>query len=261
MHNRISALLPEKQQDLEMAPASLVRKFELCGILSSCDRDMMTRLLGPPKTVNRHAVIRRENDPVTGAYLLVEGWVSSSTLRNDGGVFISHFYLPGDIVGASSLAHCSASDTLTALSPTVVAPLSKARLGDLFVQSPRLAAVLYLDAMREAVAFADRMAAVARSSAESRVAALLLDLFDRACTIDAGQADLFDFPLTQQDIGDALGLTSVHVSRMMRGFIDRAWIRRSARAFIVKDAAALRALAGIPRRLVDTGGDWLPATR
>jgi CRP/FNR family transcriptional regulator len=108
------------------------------------------------------------------------------------------------------------------------------------------------------VALADRLASIGRTSAKARVAALLVDVLRRLRAggeiVGAGMA----LPLTQEEIGDATGLTAVHVNRMMRQLSDDGLIVRGNGRVRVTDEARLASVGSHIDRYAAIDLSWLP---
>ena len=217
--------------------------IERFGCLTVLEREGLAALIDPPITIAKHGFIRREGDPVRGAFLLHTGWVSSSVLRRDGGRMVTTFHLQGDILGGPSLAMEKAAESLTAMTAVSVSRISLSRLATLFEQAPRLAMFFLLQAQHERVALGDQMVALGRSNAESRMAFMLLTIYRRVRDRTTEPTDLAELPLRLTDIADMLGLTTVHVSRTLTKLMQRRLIRRLPRGVRILDIDGLQLLA------------------
>ncbi|MDP1109108.1 hypothetical protein, partial [Klebsiella pneumoniae] len=80
---------------------------------------------------------------------------------------------------------------------------------ELTAAHPRVAGLIYIVSQIERVSLTDRLASLGRTSAKARVGALLLELRNRQRTTDKSIVDEFTLGLTQEEIGDATGLTAV----------------------------------------------------
>ncbi|MFS0771999.1 Crp/Fnr family transcriptional regulator [Sphingomonas sp. 1P08PE] len=197
--------------------------------------------------------------PIDALFVVQQGWLHSSTRPVIGGRQILRFHYPGDLIGTSSIAWSRASATLTAVSDGIVTEVPKAKLGELLADQGRLAGLLYAVAAAENVALSDRLTSVGRMNAIQRLATLLLDMLARLRVTAGGVVDSFDLPLTQTDLGDALGLTKVHVNRTVREMETRGMISRAGRRIRILDEAALVAFTGFVDRHAEIATDWLPA--
>jgi CRP/FNR family transcriptional regulator, anaerobic regulatory protein len=225
---------------------------------SPAELEIFASLASPVQTVARHRTIRREGDRPQSVYMLVEGWVLSSMTLADGSRQILKVHLPGDMLGSPSVALDRAAETLTALTPVKLRSISLSALGSLFTRAPHMAALLFLSAQQERVILMDRLCSIGRTSAECRLAALLVHLYDRLKLIQPDMEPRFDHPLTQEQIGDIIGLTAVHVNRVFRILQDKKLILRDGHGVELIDIAALRRLSGVPVRTLARDLSWLP---
>lgn len=225
--------------------------------LSDAELDAVRALGEPPVVYARHAVIRREGEGMRYIYLLIEGWVASSMLLPGGDRQIIKLQLPGDMLGTSSMCLTITADTLSALTSVTVSRVPLAAFGALFAASPRFAAGVFLSAQRERVALMDRLAAVGRTPAIARVAALLLDVGERLGAAGLSRTDDFELPVTQEQVGDHVGLTAVHVNRIFRQLGDAGMIRRQRQRIELLDVVRLKSVSGRQERHPTHDGSWL----
>lgn len=206
----------------------------------------------------RKSCIRSEGDPSTYFYVLKEGWVSCSTLLEDGRRQITRLHFAGDMMGMPSLVMARAVDTLTALTSVTVSTFDRTAIGRLFAEHPRLAAILFLSAQNERVRLIDRIMSIARTSAASRIAAVLIQIRDRLRENDPTVGSTFLLPLSQAEIADMTGLTPVHVNRMLTAMVGKGLLLRSRGRVTIVDEEALAALAELPVRDRSDDIEWLP---
>jgi CRP-like cAMP-binding protein len=150
-------------------------------------------------------------------YTLVEGWVALYDLLENGGRQILQFAPPGTVlafVPTPGAAMCCNAQALTNAWVSVV-PHNK--LEALFLEHPKIGMRLArLIAQDRSLAY-DHLSSLGRRSARERVAHLLLELFIRCRMRWPGQrGEEMHLPLTQEHIGDATGLTGVHVNRVLQ---------------------------------------------
>ena len=245
---------------LRFEPERAFERFAAFGDLSEAEARALRRLSGRPVRLEANRDVRGHEQAHAGPLFLDAGWALSSVDLPDGGRQILKVHLPGDILGGPSLPFDGPVETLTTLTPASLSPISLTALGELFVRAPRLGAILFLTAQEERVHLMDRLTAMGRLSAEGSIASLLVHLYDRL--VAPGPIDrpaVIDFPMTQPQIGDVLGLTSVHVSRVLGRLERDGRIRREGRTIALLDPARLRRSAGLPRRRLRRDPPWLPA--
>ena len=226
--------------------------------------------LSAPERAAIDGIERRERRVAAGTVLVAQaarndslfivqhGWLHSSIMPRPGTRQIVAFHYAGDLIGTSSIAWAIASTTIAAIEDCIVYEVSKATLGQVFRQQPRLAGLLYAVAAAEAVAASDRLTSVGRMGADERLATLLLDMLARLRASAGGVVDAFDLPLTQTEIGDAAGLTKVHVNRTLRAIEERGWIQRTGRRVRIVNERELIAATGFVDRYAEVATDWLP---
>jgi CRP/FNR family transcriptional regulator len=227
--------------------------------LTDKEKDALARLEDAERHYRRGAVIRRENDSAQDIFILRKGWLYSYVLLDDGSRQILRLHFPGDLVGASGTAFKEATDTLVAVTDVSLCPFDKGALKVLYEGYPRLAGLLFIIAQAERTSLTDRLASLGRTSALSRVAALLLDTLDRLRVMNSDITDSFPLPLTQEEIGDATGLTAVHVNRMMRSLVEEGFIARTNGTVAVLDERRLANVANYINRYAELDTSWLPA--
>ncbi|EZP53332.1 Crp/Fnr family transcriptional regulator [Sphingomonas sp. RIT328] len=203
-------------------------------------------------------MIRPEGAPVSGFYLHIRGWITSSIMLRNGARLIQKVHLPGDMLGTPSMVLPHAADTLTMVTEATVAFVPFTRLGALYTRLPRLAALVTFAAQAERVSLMDTLAVTGRASAREQLARLLLDLHARLLPLGLVVDDGFDLPLTQEAIGDLAGLTAVHVNRKLRDFREEGLIARDGTTIRLLDLPRLRALSPILPRALRFDAAWLP---
>jgi CRP-like cAMP-binding protein len=184
---------------------------------------------GAPAIYEAHTSLLRANERPVGAFRLQSGWVLRERLLSEDGRAVLAVYLPGDVVGLEGLFSARATDDIVALTSAVCHVLPLAELTRLMERDPLLALRVahLLDRERRR---AERLAiGLGRCDAETRLAAFLLDLHDRLRAHGLVTSRSFRVPMTQQQIGHHLGLTVVHVNRVLRRLREQgvALMRRS----------------------------------
>ena len=238
--------------------ASSVCRFTAFSSLS--DRamgDLMTLATGHREIAAGEYIVH-EGDAPAGIFLLIAGWTASSIAFADGHRQLIKAHLPGDLLGLPSIALRHAADSVVALTPVVVAPISPAALGKLFVRNPRVAALLFLISQEERIMLMDRLASIGSTKAASRLAALLLQVHARLLRARPDTGDAFDFPLLQHDVADMIGVTAVHLNRTAQTLRAKGVITWRQQRVTIHDFAAMRRLAELPQRVVNHDPDWLP---
>jgi CRP/FNR family transcriptional regulator len=226
--------------------------------LTEVERGALEKLEERQRPVRRGAVLQRENEATGELFILRKGLMMSYVLLADGSRQILRFLFPGDMLCVSAAIYQEAPETLAALSDCVVSPFDRGALSEMMLAHPRLAAMVLVYSQIERVALTDRLAALGRTSAKARIAALLLDLRNRLRSTDKSVANAFALGLTQEEIGDATGLTAVHVNRMLRQLEEEQMITREGGRVTLTDERALGRAANYVNRYEGLSLSWLP---
>lgn len=225
--------------------------------LTDAEKAALARLQDSQRKIKRSAVVHRANDHVTDLFVLREGRLMSYIILPDGTRQILRIYFPGDFVGTASTAYGKTPESLVAITDAVLCPFDKNALRTLLNEHPRVAALMFVLCQTERVVLADRLASLGCTSAKGRIAAFLLDIIDRLRLTDDDIVDSFDLKLTQEEIGDAIGLTSVHVNRMFRALESEGLIARANGRLTLLDERKLKELGHYINRYKDLDVDWL----
>ena len=157
----------------------------------------------------------RPGEPCSALYYLVDGWMFLYNVVDDGRRQILHFVLPGALLGL--FPGRIAIHSGQALTDVTVSLLPHDKLAALIEAHPGIGLRLAWIVWRERNLAYDRLSSITHRAARERVARLLLELFVRyRMHSPARRTEDMDLPLTQQHIGDAMGLTAVHVDHILR---------------------------------------------
>ena len=150
------------------------------------------------------------------AYILAAGWVVSYKIQPDGSRQIVDFQIPGDFLGLRSvLLHTSDHG----IEPIVDIEAAEVLVSDLlqaFAETPRLATAILWAVSRDEAMVVEHLVGLGRRDADARMAHFLLELGVRLSLVGMGSKKGYACPLTQYHLADALGLTAIHVNRVLR---------------------------------------------
>ncbi|WP_342027848.1 Crp/Fnr family transcriptional regulator [Sphingomonas gellani] len=229
--------------------------------LTQPERVALAALEDRPRTVRRGTPLVRANDRGTELFMLRRGMLMNFVLLDDGSRQILGFHFPGDMLGWPTLAFRSAPEALVAVTEAEVCSFDRAALIELASERPRLFAAITAFNQMERQALVDRLAGMGRTSARGRVAALLIEIRNRMRRVDATITNRFILGLTQEEIGDATGLTAVHVNRMLRQLEEDGLIAREGGRVTLIDEDRLAHVANYIDRNDAVDLTWLARLR
>jgi CRP-like cAMP-binding protein len=189
--------------------------------------------------------IRKNTDLVVAGrhcrtfFLNHNGWLFRYKILHNGDRQVIDFILPGQIFGLQACFFKAPLYSIAAVTDASVSAIPLDAIENVFEQDNRLAKALFWSAVCEAAIAGEHLIDAARRSACERVSHLMLELFVRLKM--AGHTDglSFNMPLTQELIGDALGLTTVHVNRTLRSLREDGLIKMSNKCVTIMDFDAL----------------------
>jgi CRP-like cAMP-binding protein len=159
--------------------------------------------------------IIQAGDEAPELYTLYSGWAFRFKMLPDGRRQILNFLLPGDLLGLQAAMFDAALHGIEALTDVQLCVLPRRDVWSLFDEMPGLAFDVAWLGSREESIVDENLTSVGRRTAAERVAALILALYKRADLLGLVGDGGFAFPLTQQHIADALGLSLVHTNKTL----------------------------------------------
>ena len=150
------------------------------------------------------------------AYVLSSGWVCSYKLQSDGTRQIVDIQIPGDFLGLRSAVFRVSDHSFMPITTVAAAVVPTDDLLATFSKSPKLAAAILWAVSRDEAMLVEHLVGIGRRDAERRVAHFLLELAARLQLVGMGDRTGYDCPLTQYHLADTLGLSAIHVNRVLR---------------------------------------------
>lgn len=194
----------------------LLRKLESIGELSAEDRQAILTLPVRTQVLRPKQDILHEGDKPSHCCVVLDGWLYRYKLLGEGRRQILSFHMPGDVPDLQSLHLHTMGHSLGAVTRATVAFISHDALLDLISRSPTIAALLWRDTLINAAISCEWMTGMGRRNAYERIAHLFCELYVRLEAVGLAADYRCPLPLTQIDLSDALGLTSVHVNRVLK---------------------------------------------
>lgn len=186
--------------------------------------------------------ILREGERATQCFVVLDGLTCRYRVVNDGRRQILAVNVPGDLPDFLAL-HLSVMDhSLATLVPSTLGFVSHGHVKELCEQRPAIAIALWRETQIDAAALRAWLFGIGRMPARARLAHFLCELLLRLRVVGLAEEFRFELPLTQQEIGDALGLSVVHVNRILQDLRSEGLIAVSRRIFTIRNWNALRAI-------------------
>ena len=202
-------MMPRSHPSAVAAPPALMRLSRLAA-LDEVAVSAIDNAIAQAQPCRSRRELLSEGDPIAGPKLIVRGWAARVRMLADGRRQFLSFLLPGDLIGLCRQPRPVAVATVVALTDLSVAAAPPPTL------SPRLEEAYAVSRALEEAYMLAHITRLGRLTAQERIGDQMLELLERLELAGVAIDDGFEMPLTQEMLADALGLTPVHVNRMLQ---------------------------------------------
>ena len=196
--------------------ATLALRLDAFTRLSSDDKAAIAKISNTSRVIAPRRDLIREGENPKFAHLMLDGWACRYKTLPDGRRQIVAFFVPGDFCDLNVYVLRQMDHSVGAITRLSVADISREDMDRLTARYPRVAQALWWEALVNAAIQREWTFNVGQRTAYERIAHLLTELFLRLRTVKMTNGTSCDFPLTQNDLADATGLTAVHVNRTLQ---------------------------------------------
>jgi CRP-like cAMP-binding protein len=245
------------------APSQLARKLAGYVPLTHEELPVLRDIASATRSVRRRQDIVTEGKKYRALFLVLDGILMRYRILRDGRRQIVNLVIPGDFAGVPGCFFDGALYSIKALTDATISTIPLYRLLALFDSHPRLAAKIFWSFSCEAAVYAEHLIVVGRRSALERIAHFLLELLARLQVIGLADDRSYRIPLSQEVIGDALGLSLPYVNRVLRQLSDDGLVTIKDHKVVINDVEALSALADFEQSYLKplplsefVDGDW-----
>jgi CRP-like cAMP-binding protein len=220
--------------------APLIRRWSRYTKFSTEDRDAILALPFTRKTFGKDAYLVREGQKANDCALLLRGFAFRQKLLRNGGRQIISFHIPSEFVDLQNALLGVADHNVQSLNRCEVAVIPRQALLDLAELSSGVQTSMWMDTLIDSSVFREWVVNVGRRDSRARIAHLLCELALRLKVSGEGENGTFEFPITQEQLADATGLTPVHTNRTLQSLRKDALIQLTSRSLTVMDWERLR---------------------
>jgi CRP-like cAMP-binding protein len=232
-------------ETMKLGPLSIfIQKLLNRSRLSSNDQRALAALPHKIQTVAADTDILSEGDQVRQCPILLDGLAYRAKVAADGGRQIVALKIPGDVLDFQSAYMHQADHDIRSLTPATLALVSLGDLEELVLARPAIARAFLVDTLLEGSIAREWLLNIGRRDAEARLAHLHCEIFYRIGEIAGLPVPSLDIPLKQEQLADLLGLTPVHINRVLKRLEDKGGVARVGRRARVSDLSTLRTISG-----------------
>lgn len=218
----------------------MLNKFRRQSRLGAAECDAILAMPYRLANVDRGAYLVHEGDKIESCCLLLTGFAYRSKLAGSGARQILSIHLPGDLVDLQNSLLEEADHDVQALTDVRVALIPHQAVLDVSEAYPDVACALWRDTLVDGSIFREWLLNVGQRNARQRIAHLLCELALRQEAAGICERPYYQWPMTQEQIADATGLTAVHVNRTLQQMRADGLISMTKGSMQIHDMPALR---------------------
>jgi CRP-like cAMP-binding protein len=233
--------------------ALLVRKLSRHVALQPDDCAALLALPYTLRMLDHSTYLLREGDPPQYCSVLTSGFAYRQKLSGEGARQIVSLHIPGEALDLQSLYLDVADHNIQTLTRAEVALVPRPAMRELIEARPAIARAAMIEILVEASISREWTLNIGRRDAQTRLAHLLCEVAVRLDAQGLSGGEGYELPMTQEQLGDALGLTAVHVNRTLKALETRGLIARNRRHVGIPHWTALRDVGDFTGRYLHLG--------
>jgi CRP-like cAMP-binding protein len=232
------------QENVAIFANPLIMRLEHGAALTDEDRARLIALTANPRRVPARTDLIHENEKPRDIHLIIQGLACRYKLLADGSRAITAFLIPGDFSHFQIPLLNAMDHSVATVTPSVVVDITKTEIDSLLSNHPRVAQALTWAGLVDDAISCEWLASMGRRSADRQMAHLFCELLTRLRTVGCATESSFELPLTQEEIGDTIGISSVHVNRILQQLRDDGLIAQRGKTLTIIDVERLNGFAG-----------------
>ena len=226
----------------------MLRRLERRAPLAEADRRALRSLPHTDRRIGPGGHIVRDGDRADTCALLLSGFAYRYKLTGEGGRQIISLHMAGEFVDLQHTFLGVADTSVQTLTQADAAFIPRTALEELSLANPAIAKALWIDTLIDASIFREWVVNVGRRDSRARVAHILCEFSLRLEAAGLAKDHVYELPMTQEQLADAVGLTSVHVNRVLKQLGDEGLIDRDRRSIRIVDWTRMRQVGDFNER-------------
>lgn len=236
----------------------LVEKLSFFSRLDSDEISFLGALEKSESSYKARQIVYHQDEHISNMFVVKEGWAVSFSQLPNGNRTVLNIHFPGDIVATEAMPFELYPSGLMAITPATLCPFPKQGLANMFGNFPNLAALLYSVSIQERMVLVDRLKSIGRMPGKNRLMLLVLQVHARLAAFNDLKSLNFEFPLSQELIGDSIGLTTVYVNRTVRELEEDGLMSVRNREVIIFNRERMVDLCDFKDRYYNLDTSWFP---
>ena len=211
--------------------------------ISSEEERAIRSAVAEVRQVRADEMVVRSGEDLNSSILLIDGWMARSKDLAGGERQVTELHVAGDFADLHGYTLKRLDHDVLALSDCRVAVVPHDRFRDITEQFPRLGRVYWFSTNVDSAIHRELALSLGQRSAISRMAHLFCELYVRLDVVGRTKSDGYEFPLTQRELSECLGLTVVHANRTLQELRRRGLVDLENRKLTIHDRRGLEGLA------------------
>ncbi|WP_336491980.1 Crp/Fnr family transcriptional regulator [Methylobacterium nigriterrae] len=218
----------------------LITKLEHGTSLTEADRVLLSGITAQSRVIGPHCDLIREGERPENVFLITAGLACRYKVLSNGSRQILALLLSGDLCDLNVALLGAMDHSIGTLSPCLVAEVSRATVAELSTNHPRILQGLLWSTLVDLATCREWLLSLGQRPADQRIAHLFCELLLRLQLVGCADGNSFDLPLTQGELGDVLGISNVHVNRVLQDLRKRNLIVFRGGRLEILDVEALQ---------------------
>jgi CRP-like cAMP-binding protein len=238
----------------------MVRRLDRRSPLGESDRQALLGLQHNIRRVMAGGHIIRDGDRPEQCSLLLSGYAYRYKITGDGARQIISIHMAGEFLDLQNIFLHVSDHSVQTLTEVELAVIPQAAIEELALTRASIGKAMWIDTLIDASIFREWVVNVGRRDSRARVAHILCEFSLRLEAAGLARHHRYELPMTQEQLADAVGLTSVHVNRVLRQLAEEGLISRDRRSIVIEDWPRMRQAGDFNERYLHHDAQAAPAT-
>ena len=221
----------------------LTRKLEAFAPLPETDKHLIDKVTARSRRVAAKTDLIREGDAPDDVHLILSGFACRYKITSDGKRHIMAYLVPGDFCDLHTFILKAMDHAIATLSPCTVVDIPRQQVLEL-TASPAIARALWWVALVDEATLREWLVNIGSRPAEERIAHLLYELLLRLRMVGLANGGRYELPITQAELADTMGLSTVHVNRVLQSLRGAGMITLKGKNLVILDEDKIKAFSG-----------------
>ena len=188
-------------------------------------------------------MVVRSGEELNVSLMLLSGWMARSKDLSGGERQVTELHVAGDFADLHGFTLKRLDHDVTTFTECTLAVFPHESLQDITERFPRLARIYWFSTNVDAAIHREMAVSLGQRSAISRMSHLFCELYERLSVVGQTRGDSYEFPLTQRELSECLGLTVVHANRTLQELRRRGLVELESRQLTIRDRPGLEGVA------------------